>query len=143
MHAIEIADRLKCSHLQGGLFTVATLVGQRAETAGAGSAGCNYVAPWSAAINAPEVQYTLPYRPMTWSCVLLLILPGSDLQEWCIHTGICMLAPSLSSPVGKWMKVHVSPLLGHKVLFWAPSRTNSLLVILQSEDNVRLCHMPY
>ena len=111
--------------------------------AGAGSAGCDDIIPWFAIISAPEVQYTLPYWPMTWSYVLLLSLTSSALQEWYIHTGIYMLAPSLSSPVGKQMKVHVSPVLGHKVLFWAPSRTNSLLVILQSEDNVRLCHMPY
>lgn len=31
MHAIEMADRLKCNHLQGGLFTAAGCVGQPAE----------------------------------------------------------------------------------------------------------------
>lgn len=92
--------------------------------AGASSAGCNDIELWLAIINAPEAQCTLPYWPMTWSSVLLLGLASSALQEWYIPTGIYMPSPSLSSPVVKQMKVHVSPVLGHKVLFWAPSRTN-------------------
>lgn len=74
---------------------------------------------------------------MAWSCVLLLSLTSSALQEWYIHTCLFLF------PVGKQMKVHISPMLHRKVLFWAPSRTNSSLVILQSEDNVRLCHILY
>jgi len=111
--------------------------------AGADSARCNDIAPWFAVINGPEVQYTLPYWPMTWSCVLLLSLASFTLQKWHICIGVNMLAPSLSSPLGKQMKIHVSLVLGHKVLFWAPSRISSLLVVLQSEDNARLFHMPY
>lgn len=82
-------------------------------------------------------------HPTTWNGVLLLILTSSAWREWYAHTDKHALVPSFPPPVGEQKKICVSPVLGRKVLFWAPSRTNSLLVILRSEDNVRLCRVPY
>lgn len=108
----------------------------------AGSAGYSDIAPWFAVINAPQVPYTLPSWLMTWSCALLLSLTSSALQGWYIRTGRYMLPLSLSSS-GETDESLCFSCVRSQSVGLGTLQNNPLLVVLQSEDKVRLCHMLY